>query len=62
MGWTHAVCMKCWSEKNPGQQPVTIVCGRIVERCCFCGNDTAVGIYIRANPATTKHCNHQEDL
>jgi len=52
--WTHAICDDCWDEKHPdrpaprkGQGPI--------EHCCYCGDHTTSGIYVRDDPATVPH-------
>jgi len=50
--WTHAICQDCWDEQNPDRQAVRVVLGEL-ERCCYCLEDTASGIYVRADPDTT---------
>ena len=47
--WTHAICVECWDLREPGKQPVTVLDGS-EEVCCFCGQPTRAGIYVRENP------------
>ena len=49
--WTHRICVPCWNMKNPD---------RAVQEsdyqesdpglCCYCGNETRSGIYVRDDP------------
>lgn len=52
--WTHPICTICWSDRNPGRDPVRVK-DAVIEVCCYCGLPTASGIYIRADPATLPH-------
>jgi hypothetical protein len=57
--WTHTVCDGCWNEKNPGRRAVRVVSPDYErEPCCFCGNLTASGIYLRSDPANHPNCTH----
>jgi len=53
MSWTHPICEACWSERNPNREPVTVNNGNI-ETCCYCGEHTKSGIYIREDPVNVK--------
>lgn len=48
--WTHAMCEACWEEGNPGREPWRAVEGPR-EKCCFCGEETRSGIYVRGDPS-----------
>lgn len=48
--WTHAICDACWDQRNPYRDPYRIKEATEV-MCCFCGNQTKSGIWIRKNPA-----------
>lgn len=55
--WTHAICAPCWNERHP-ERPIEttsriVESFRIDEPCCFCGETTSAGIYLRADPQTT---------
>ena len=50
--WEHAICDSCWTERNPGREPVRVHFGDM-ERCCYCGELTLSGIYVRGDPAAT---------
>lgn len=68
--WSHAVCGECWfllaNAENWGI-PVVLgvdtfrvpirVKGSGLEPCCFCTNDTVLGIYVREDPAKVD-CDH----
>jgi hypothetical protein len=60
--WTHAICAKCWAERKPDKplQPKNAGQG-MLEVCCFCGVTTQDGIYLRADPAEPKFCNHRDE-
>ena len=60
--WTHSICAVCWDNHNPrNPYPHTINKQfRDLETCCFCGEHTRDGIYIRANPETTPFCQHDK--
>lgn len=44
--WSHNICVDCWNEKNPDRAPVKLTQAE-AEICCFCGEFTTAGIYIR---------------
>ena len=48
--WTHTICCDCWDKKNP-DRPTTAETrandSGVDERCCYCGQHTRTGIYIR---------------
>jgi hypothetical protein len=48
--WTHAICDGCWGKRNPGRL-ATVLINKNVEICCFCGEKTTAGIYVRAEPS-----------
>lgn len=50
--WTHAICEGCWENEFPhrGSPPVALANAE-VEHCCFCGIETANGVYVRHAPA-----------
>jgi hypothetical protein len=55
--WTHAICAPCWNRQHPDRPVETTT--RIVEEyraeeaCCFCGERTSAGIYVRHDPEET---------
>lgn len=56
--WTHAICDECYeteSEKDDAlpEKPVRLRYPS-KEDCCFCGQQTESGIYIRKDPAQVK--------
>lgn len=50
--WTHSICGSCWLERE-GERPA-VRAQNADDVCCFCGTKTALGIYIRQDPATVK--------
>lgn len=49
--WQHAICDDCWRKENP-QNPDRIPYRlvdeyRKLEMCCFCGQMTLSGIFVR---------------
>ncbi len=46
--WTHNICDRCWRRREPNRTPVLGEMG--VEICCFCGDATQAGIYVRHDP------------
>lgn len=51
--WTHLICQSCWDEKNPNRELATmIIDSGLLSPCCFCGDLTTSGIYIRENSDT----------
>ncbi len=53
MSWTHSICSKCWSKTHPHVLPVTVIDGE--ERtCCFCGDTTSAGIFLRHDPSDSE--------
>lgn len=54
-GWTHIICRLCYEQEEPGRDPVRLK-GEPMRRCCFCGIDTADGIYYRAHPNRATKC------
>jgi hypothetical protein len=60
--WTHSICTSCWNERNPDRPAITLADDfREIEVCCFCGENTRDGIYIRANPDEPKFCKHDKE-
>ena len=63
MNWTHCICDSCWTKLNPGRKAVVMVVAS-EETCCFCGENTESGLYIRADPREEpikSHCKCVED-
>ena len=57
-GWNHAQCNACWFEVwGISRDPVRLLKPE-VETCCYCGQRTMSGIYIREKPGSIKipHC------
>lgn len=59
MIWTHAICTVCWSSREPGRLPATVK-GATPEPCCFCGQMTDAGIYVRHDPRDLS-CKHPDE-
>lgn len=53
--WTHACCNLCWLARE-GERIPTRMRNPDEETCCFCGDLTESGIYVRENPAAVRHC------
>lgn len=53
--WTHAQCNLCWDKANPNREPF-VINGAVLEDCCFCGEQTRSGIYVRHDPNTLPNC------
>ena len=51
MGWTHRICEECWNKRNPDREPVKVKSQYDeLKPCCFCGKETASGIFVRFDP------------
>lgn len=48
--WTHAICKKCWKLHHPDRNPACILDDKLM-KCCYCGQMTDAGIYVRDEPA-----------
>jgi hypothetical protein len=66
--WTHASCRPCfdvmWSEGGTAgrREPYQLAeAYREAETCCFCGAQTAEGIYVRADPKIAQHCGGHDE-
>ncbi len=57
--WTHAICLACWNEKFSNRGEPFMMVPSEVEICCFCGEHTSDGIYVRVNPGTVSFCQHK---
>lgn len=56
--WHSAsICLTCWNDRF-NEAPVTIV-GSGIKTCCYCGNYTLLGIFIRDDAEMLK-CEHIE--
>jgi len=49
MRWTHLMCDRCWDRIAGPRVAVRVHDGEL-SPCCFCGEATASGIYVRADP------------
>jgi hypothetical protein len=62
--WTHRMCGDCWLAKNYSKTPEGEVEVRLPlmtkeppGECCFCGNKTVLGIFVRHDPLKLT-CSH----
>ncbi len=55
MGFTQAVCAPCWNERNPANHVIPGYTGGELETCCYCGNETLSGLYVRVDPTTVPY-------
>ena len=56
--WTHAICYKCWREREPGREPIRVTEPED-EACCYCGGVASAGIYRRDDPKKM-NCRHED--
>jgi len=49
MGWTHQICEACWQKREPGRVPTKVIEAE-PGHCCFCGERTMDGIWVREDP------------
>jgi len=56
MTWTHNICDLCWDELHPNRAPTRLMLDDEPVVCCFCGEQTGSGIFIRHDPKTLKFC------
>jgi hypothetical protein len=62
LSWTQPSCEICWLERNPDRRPTTLKEPfRETEICCFCGEPTRSGIYVRVDPTTVLYPALKED-
>ena len=47
--WNHPQCDDCWDALHPDRTPIRIIEPE-TEKCCWCGQYTTSGIYVRDNP------------
>ena len=57
--WTHSICDECWDRLNPERLSPRSGMGA-EETCCWCGDITVSGIYLRSDPAELD-CQHFEE-
>lgn len=57
--WTHNICARCWRRNNLNKPFQIKMEHRTIETCCFCGQRTKAGIYMRHDPKDLT-CNHKE--
>ena len=62
--WTHPQCEACWVAYNPDRWPVRVMDLDTAYICCFCGDPTWVGIFVREDPdsPTINRCLHDLEL
>lgn len=62
--WNHAICDSCWPSFNVRHmnldEPYRVI-ARPDEVCCYCGEATNSGIYVREDP-TLVPCNGQGEV
>lgn len=51
--WDHVICSDCYAERHPGRTAHRTAGGVDLGECCFCGEETDEGIFVRADPAIT---------
>lgn len=54
LSWNQAVCDACWELHYRGG-PAVRVKERDVEQCCWCGQRTESGIYVRDDPMQVRY-------
>lgn len=55
--WTHSICDACWDKLyRPEHGNPVRMSERRVDACCFCGERTGSGIYVREDPRIPKFC------
>jgi len=52
--WTHIICENCWWRIRSDRQPVRYTVRLKPFPCCFCGEPTQSGIFVRGDPKTVK--------
>lgn len=52
--WTQPSCQQCYSNRYPGMSPSKFTEPE-AETCCFCGQETHDGIYVRLDPYAVPH-------
>ena len=62
--WNHSMCEACWVAYNPDRWPVRVIDLDVAHICCFCGDPTWVGIFVREDPdsPTINRCLHDLEL
>ena len=50
----HTMCDSCWEKKQPNREPVRLTISLKPLPCCFCGEPTQSGIFVRAHPTVVK--------
>jgi hypothetical protein len=58
MAWkSMACCDLCWIERQGGREPVRLR-EPDAEECCYCGEQTLSGIYVRENTDDVPYPRH----
>ena len=55
--WNHLMCAACWNDDERHVNKAVEGAWSEAEPCCFCGNPTTSGIYVRHDP-TKLECVH----
>ena len=55
--WTHMICAACWNATR--ETEAVEGASSEAEQCCFCGEMTTSGIWVRHDPAELS-CNHED--
>lgn len=60
--WNHPMCDACWTDRMGDRVPVRFTVLSRSEACCFCGEASWSGIYVREDPdVPVYHKPHSED-
>lgn len=49
--WVHTICYSCWNIREGHSVPHRMI-EENQEECCFCGDLTSSGIYVRHDPTS----------
>lgn len=60
LSWNQPICNTCWWKREPTRSPIRLTTPGY-ERCSFCGNGTASGIYVRHDPRDVPYPAHEDD-
>lgn len=47
------MCQPCWNARHPGRTGHTVT-GAREKVCCYCGEHTTAGIFVRDDPTATR--------
>lgn len=60
--WNQPVCLKCYRQQHPGQQPICMAPTHTQDEvCCDCGLPTSEGVYVRRDPAEVQFPKRSEE-